>query len=241
MRAMRPSLLAFAAALILAPLAAHASPQRGEELYRMNCASCHGEGGEGSTRGPSLLEKSSADIHFMLDTGRMPAANVWEEESHKQPAFSYADIDAIVAYVHSFSSHPDTSLPIVQGGDANRGRLLFAANCAQCHGAGAQGASTGYDIVAPSLLHATVFQVAEAIRAGPLHMPKFGRDVLSDRDVDDIARYVNTLQTNREGERSVNAGGMSLGDVGPVAEGLIGWLVGLGVLILFVRFIGTTQ
>jgi ubiquinol-cytochrome c reductase cytochrome c subunit len=72
-------------------------------------------------------------------------------------------------------------------------------------------------------------------------MPKFGRDVLSDRDVDDIARYVNTLQTSREGERSVNAGGMSLGDVGPVAEGLIGWLVGLGALILFVRFIGTTE
>lgn len=238
---MRPSLFAFAAALLLAPVAAGASMERGQELYQRSCASCHGEAGQGSSRAPSLAGKSRADIHFMLDTGRMPAANAWEDETHKQPAFGSADIDAIVAYVQSFSAHPDTSLPSVHAGDANRGRLLFAQNCAHCHGAGAQGASTGYDMVAPSLMHATDFQVGEAIRAGPLLMPKFGRDVLSDRDVDDIARYVDTLQTNREGERSVNAGGMSLGDVGPVAEGFIGWLVGLGALVLFVRFIGTTE
>lgn len=177
----------------------------------------------------------------MLDTGRMPAATSWEEELHKQPAFNYADIDAIVTYVESFSLHPDTSLPAVAGGNVNRGRALFASNCAQCHGAAGQGASTGYRIVAPSLLHASVFQVAEAVRAGPLLMPRFGTDVLSDADVNDIARYVNYLQTRRTGEGSVNAGGISLGDVGPVAEGLIGWIVGLGLLILFVRVIGTAE
>lgn len=237
---MRPIIIALA--LLLIPAAARAaSADRGQLLYDTRCASCHGENGQGSPRAPALIGKSAADVHLMLDTGRMPAASSWEEELHKQPAFGYADIGAIVSYVESFSLHPDTALPVVAGGDVNHGRALFASNCAQCHGAAAQGASTGYRIVAPSLLHASVFQVAEAVRAGPLLMPKFGPDVLSDADVNDIARYVNYLQTNRSGEASVNAGGISLGDVGPVAEGLIGWLVGLGLLMLFVRFIGTTD
>lgn len=237
---MRPILIALAL-LLVPPAARAASTDRGQLLYETRCSSCHGENGQGSPRAPSLIGKPAADVHLMLDTGRMPAASSWEEELHKQPAFSFADIDAIVSYVQSFSLHPDTALPVVAQGDVNRGRALFASNCAHCHGAAGQGASTGYRIVAPSLLHASVFQVAEAVRAGPLLMPKFGPDVLSDADVNDIARYVNYLQTNRAGEASINAGGISLGDVGPVAEGLIGWLVGLGILVLFVRFIGTND
>jgi len=235
---MRPIIIAL---LLVLPAAPAAAADRGQTLYETRCASCHGDNGQGSPRAPSLIGKPAADVHLMLDTGRMPAASSWEQELHKQPAFSYADIDAVVSYVESFSLHPDTALPLVVQGDVNRGRALFASNCAQCHGAGGQGASTGYQIVAPSLLHASVFQVAEAVRAGPLLMPKFGPDVLNDADLNDVASYVNYLQTNRTGEASINAGGISLGDVGPVAEGLIGWLVGLGILVLFVRSIGTTE
>ena len=35
-------------------------------------------------------------------------------------------------------------------------------------------------------------QVAEAIRAGPGVMPRFGHDVLSERNIDDIASYIGS-------------------------------------------------
>jgi len=213
----------------------------GKALYAMNCASCHGTVGQGSNVAPGLIGKSAADIHLMLDTGRMPASVPYLDEIHEQPRFTFPQMTAITDYVLSFDVKPDRSLPEVSGGDPTRGRELFAENCAACHGATGDGASVGSNDVAPSLMNATVFQVGEAIRAGPGIMPRFGRDVLSDADVDDIARYVNALQTQAGPAADENAGGAALAHTGPVAEGLVAWLFGISALLIFVRSIGTTR
>jgi ubiquinol-cytochrome c reductase cytochrome c subunit len=63
--------------------------------------------------------------------------------------------------------------------------------------------------------------------------------VLSDQDVSDIARYVNYAQTQAGARNGEDAGGFSLAHLGPVAEGFVAWLFGLGALALFVRAIGT--
>ena len=213
----------------------------GRALYMMHCASCHGIAGHGSAIAPGLIGKPAADIHLMLDTGRMPASVPYLDEIHEQPRFTQPQMTAIVDYVLSFDRHPDRSLPQVSGGDAVRGRALFIENCAACHGATGNGASVGANDVAPSLMSATVFQVGEAIRAGPGIMPRFGRDVLSDRDVDDIARYVNAVQTGSPPAQNENIGGITLAHVGPVAEGFVAWFFGMGALLLFVRGIGSTR
>jgi ubiquinol-cytochrome c reductase cytochrome c subunit len=132
-------------------------------------------------------------------------------------------------------------LPRVRPGNVQHGATLFIANCAPCHGTVGQGDSVGENNVAPSLCNATVFQVAEAIRAGPSIMPRFGPDVLSDRDVDDVARYVNYMQTAPGGRTSTDPGGFTLEHVGPVAEGFIAWFFGIGFLVLSLRWIGTTE
>ncbi len=208
----------------------------GASLYAEQCASCHGAIGQGSSVAPPLIGKSAADVHFMLDTGRMPAAVSYEQEMHKPAQFTYLQIGEIVGYVMSFTAKPDRALPLVERGNVERGRGLFAQNCEACHGVTGSGASVGYAMVAPSLSQATVFQVAEAIRVGPGVMPRFGSDVLSARDVDDIAWYVNYLQT-----QSYNPGGLALANIGPVAEGFVAWVFGIGLLVLFVRLIGTTD
>jgi ubiquinol-cytochrome c reductase cytochrome c subunit len=197
--------------------------------------------GEGSTIAPSLIGKSASDVHLMLDTGRMPAAVPFLNEVHVAPAFSFQQIDRIVDYVERLSPHADRSLPRVGPGNVQHGAKLFIANCAPCHGTVGQGDSVGANNVAPSLGSATVFQVAEAIRAGPSVMPRFDRDVLSDQDVSDIARYVNYLQTAPGGPIGTDPGGFTLEHVGPVAEGFVAWFFGIGFLVLFLRAMGTTE
>ncbi|MBV9648186.1 MAG: c-type cytochrome [Candidatus Eremiobacteraeota bacterium] len=221
------------------PVVAH-SAAPGKELYETRCATCHGEKAQGSSIAPSLIGKSAADIHLMLDTGRMPASLPYLNEIHQQPRFTYAQMSVLVRYIQTFTPHPDTSLPLLMPGNPVRGRTLFAENCAVCHGAAADGASVGADNVAPSLRNATVFQVGEAIHAGPEIMPRFGPDVLSAQDVDDIAWYINALQTDSI-PPAEDPGGLSLAHVGPVAEGFVAWFFGIGLLVVVVRFIAATK
>jgi ubiquinol-cytochrome c reductase cytochrome c subunit len=230
-------------ALALAPVWARAAAggEGAAALYMTHCSSCHGDNGQGSNVAPSLIGKSAADIHLMLDTGRMPAAVPYVNEIHHEPRFTDAQMMALVRYVQTFSPEADPSLPKILPGDVRHGRALFAENCAQCHGSAGDGASVGESNVAPSLMNATVFQVAEAIRAGPEVMPRFGPDVLSDRDVSDIARYINFVQTQSDRPNGENAGGFSLAHVGPVAEGAVAWLFGIGALTLLIRRLGTTD
>ena len=227
------------ALLALAPALVRAADD-GPALYGTYCSSCHGARGEGTHLAPSLIGRSAADVHFMLDSGRMPAPASGVNEIPRVPRFTYAQIDAIVRYVSSFSAASrSSSLPLVTAGNVAHGATLFAANCAQCHGAVGDGASVGGANVAPDLATASVFQIAEAIRSGPGVMPRFGPTLLSDRDVNDIAYYVNYVETHADAPAGPDAGGFPLAHVGPVAEGLIAWIFGIGALVLFVRGVGT--
>ena len=53
----------------------------GGEIYRTNCAMCHGSGGggldqDGPAGGPSLIGVGPASVDFMIRTGRMPMTRV---------------------------------------------------------------------------------------------------------------------------------------------------------------------
>lgn len=225
---------------LLALIPIRAQGDQGPALYAIYCASCHGARGQGSHDAPALIGKPAVDVHFMLDSGRMPASAPNVNEIPRQPRFTQKQIADIVRYVLTFSPvHPNAALPNVVLGNATRGRALFAANCAQCHGAAGDGASVGGADVAPDLSAATVFEVGEAIRAGPGVMPRFAPQVLSDRDVDDIAAYIEVARTQPDEPNGIDSGGFPLAHVGPVAEGIVAWFIGLGALVLFVRRIGT--
>ena len=71
----------------------------------------------------------------------------------------------------------------------------------------------------PPLGDATAVQVAEAVRIGPYVMPRFSQRQLSDRELDSIIAYVQYAQ------HPDDRGGLSLGHLGPVPEGLVAWLV----------------
>ena len=222
--------------LIVGPRAGgqESSTSEGARLFATGCASCHGPEGEGTENAPSLVGVGTAAADFMLSTGRMPLADPDQEPTRQPPKYSAEEIEALVAYVASLGPGGE-SIPFVslEGGDLALGRDLYSGNCLACHGAGAQGASVGAGQLAPSLHRATPVQVAEAVRVGPGPMPPFGDELIDQRQLDSLVGYVMNLRTES------NPGGLDLGRVGPVVEGFVGWVVGLGLLLLVIRLTGT--
>jgi ubiquinol-cytochrome c reductase cytochrome c subunit len=147
----------------------------------------------------------------------------------RDPVFSDEQIRALVDYVAGLGGGP--AIPDVQvtGADLARGRDLFISSCAACHGAGAGGDAVGGGFVAPPLLGVDAVIVGEAIRTGPGAMPIFGPGQVSDGDLDAIAAYLVYLQDDAA------PGGLTLGGEGPVVEGYVAWIVGMGLLLLAVR------
>ena len=74
--------------------------------------------------------------------------------------------------------------------------------------------------------------MAEAIRTGPANMPRFSGN-LTDAQVADITSYVTEKLQHPQ-----NPGGFALGGVGPVAEGFVALLIGVGGLALICFWIG---
>jgi len=204
----------------------------GKVIYDSSCAACHGMQGEGTPNGPALTASGAASADFMLRTGRMPLSAPGQPVTRGRPAFSDADIQALVAYVASLGTGPP--IPGVQvndNSDLAAGRAAYIANCAACHGAGGSGDAVGGGFVAPPLLDTAPTQVGEAIRIGPGVMPVFDPNQISDKDLSSIAAYLASLR-----DRS-SPGGISVGGVGPVAEGYIAWLIYLTAFLLVVRWI----
>ena len=80
-----------------------------------------------------------------------------------------------------------------QGADTQKGRQLFATNCAVCHGQsgrsvmpGAPNFDRGEGLLRPD------FTLLAAIRAGKNAMPAF-QGILLDRDILDVIAYLRTL------------------------------------------------
>ncbi|MEV0157305.1 c-type cytochrome [Micromonospora sp. NPDC050686] len=214
------------------PTPNRAGGARGEELFRQNCASCHGQQGQGSQRGPSLVGVGPASVDFQLSTGRMPIPHEIPQPGRGEPVFSSDEIAALVDHVGSFGGG-GPQIPRVAPGSLTAGRELYAANCAPCHGATGSGAPLTNGWIAPPLYEATSVQVAEAIRVGPGLMPVFPSQVLTDEQVNDLTTYVRRL-----GSEHLDRGGNPLGRLGPLAEGLVGWIVTLGLLVAAARWLG---
>ena len=263
MSRLRPVLVVVALTLfgLAASTAAAATPtgpdplvEEGRELYLTGCASCHGaEGsgvrivepadgigdevltdaaGDGELRGPSLRESGEAAAFYYLSTGRMPLGNSDDQPRRKEPAYDAEEIDALVAYVGSLGDGPPVPDIHLDDADVAEGGVLFRANCQACHSAFGSGGALSYGRAAPSLHSSEPTEVGAAVRVGPGQMPVFGPDAISDEELDDVAAYVELLRTPD------NPGGLQIGRNGPVPEGFVVWLFGIGGLLLVVAWIG---
>lgn len=207
--------------------------RNGRDLYQVACSTCHGLEGQGSPLGPSLIGVGAASADFYLSTGRMPLDNPGEQAQRKKPAFTPLQIRQLVAYVASLGSGPPVPDVDWEHADLAEGNLLYANNCAPCHSSAGAGGALGHSTYAPALGPATPTQVAEAIRIGPGAMPRFGPETFDEEQLAAIVRYVQYLKD------PADPGGHPLGRLGPIPEGFVAWVVGLGLLLVACRWIGT--
>ncbi|MFI0791039.1 c-type cytochrome [Streptomyces lydicus] len=204
--------------------------KEGKKLYAVGCASCHGTGGQGTSDGPSLVGVGAAAVDFQVGTGRMPAQQPGAQVPRKKPIYNDAQREQLAAYVASLGpgpSVPDKSQYSSDGANIGKGGELFRTNCAQCHNFTGKGGALTNGKFAPTLEGVDPKHIYEAMQTGPQNMPSFGDGSLSKQNKKDIIAYLGAVN----GDESESPGGLDLGGLGPVSEGLFGYIFGLGALV----------
>jgi ubiquinol-cytochrome c reductase cytochrome c subunit len=196
----------------------------GSKLFLANCAICH-LGGKG---GPSLGGVGAAAVDFQVGTGRMPLTRPGTVQAQRNEVkFTPQQIAALGAFVATFGPGPSVPDPrYTKGnGDIAKGNELFKVNCAMCHNFAGSGGALTRGKYAPSLRDSTGKHIYEAMTTGPESMPVFNDQNISPTDKNNIVSYLHDLDKNK------NPGGLSLGNLGPVSEGMFVWVFGLGLLV----------
>jgi ubiquinol-cytochrome c reductase cytochrome c subunit len=211
--------------------------EHGYQLYAGNCSTCHGSRGEGITHkrairgaadqtglGPTLIGVGALAADFYLRTGYMPLAQANAQPRRSRVLFSDRELRALIAYVASLGPGPAIPSPHPERGNLSDGLKLFTEHCAGCHQVVAEGGYVTGAFVPPIKSDPPV-RIAEAVRTGPYLMPKFSKKQISDADLDSIIRYVEYAKHPHD------AGGWSIGHVGPVPEGLVAWFIAMVAIV----------
>ncbi|HWF09139.1 MAG TPA: cbb3-type cytochrome c oxidase subunit II [Bryobacteraceae bacterium] len=172
--------------------------KRGLQLYARNCASCHGRKGAGDGRGAAALRPRPTNFtehEYTLDRVSFALWNGVAGTS--MPAWrdlTTQDLSDVAAVIRSFHAGGSGQAP---ANDA--GRLIYEAQCAQCHGqdgAGDGPASTRFSVAATNFrtsradLEASTRAVRDGVEGTPM-APWTSR--LSDTELQNVAGYVRSF------------------------------------------------
>jgi mono/diheme cytochrome c family protein len=183
----------------------------GAQLFAENCAVCHGSNGEGRVGAELSKDWPSVRPDLRVKTGieagvpgsPMPA---WSQENGGP--LTDDEIEALTLYILSWETGglpdlsptptftprpPITPIPDVEG-DPNRGAVLYAENCAVCHGPngeGRVGASLAKDWPAlrPDLRVKSVIE--HGVAGSPMSAwSQANGGPLTDEDINDIVAFI---------------------------------------------------
>jgi ubiquinol-cytochrome c reductase cytochrome c subunit len=227
--------------------ATQAQVEKGRQLFLVSCAFCHGQNGEGvltqggSQYGPALTDVGAAAVDFQVGTGRMPMANPGVQAPRKEAVFSDEEIADLAAYVASLGTGPaipDKDMYSTEGMSdqqveelVQRGGQIFLANCTACHNFEGSGGAMPRGGFAPHIRGVDGKYIYEAMLTGPQSMDTFSDGNIPPEDKKAVIAYLDHLNDDP------SYSGLTLGGLGPVSEGLIAWVVGLGFLVGFAVWI----
>ena len=207
-----------------------ASVDEGRALFAANCSSCHGLQAQGSDAAPSLIGVGAASVDFQVGTGRMPLKADSAQAPEKQTQFTAEEVTALAAYVASLAPGPaipseEITTPLSDPERIAEGNEIFRTNCAMCHNVVGAGGALTQGKYAPSLEGTTGAYIYEAMQTGPQSMPVFSDANITPEQKQSIISYISAAQSEP------SPGGLNLGAIGPVAEGLFAWAAALVALI----------
>ncbi len=189
----------------------------GQNLYAQNCASCHGDFGEGgpnpARRDDVIAPISSSEYLRTRDDTTLRAIITEGQPNFGMSPFGSAyggpleedEIDSIVAYMRSWEQNPPVELPpeVAPGPSAISGAEIYASVCAQCHG------SEGEGLIGPSLRDEK-FQsqnsdedIFTTINLGheATSMIAWGGILTSDQ-IQELVTYIRSLRSEETGQPS---------------------------------------
>lgn len=188
-----------------------ADPQRGRELFRVKCGTCHTLAQAGSTAqvGPNLDDAFAAAREEGNDSdtieGVVKAQVEYPRPNNGNSAVSMPadivtgqDLDDVAAYVGEWAGVPGAAPPMVPGGP---GAQVFANNgCGNCHtfAAAESGGVTGPDLdeVLPgqtdAMVKESIVEPNAQIAKGypPNVMPQNFGETLSPKEIEDLVQYL---------------------------------------------------
>ena len=216
--------------------------KEGQQLFKANCASCHGVNAEGRATGtgdqiagPALAGVGAAAVDFQMGTGRMPMRQPGVQAARGNVVFDQEQIDKVAAYIASLA--PGPAVPSEEDvdpakGDPAVGGEIFRVNCAMCHNFAGSGGALTRGKYAPSLMDVEPKHIYEAMDTGPQSMPVFNDGNLTPEDKRDVISFLKAV------EEAPVQGGHQLGSLGPVTEGWFIWFFGLGILLAAAVWLG---
>ena len=206
-----------------------AAIDEGREIFLKGCSSCHGLNAEGGEIAPSLIGVGAASVDFQVATGRMPMADMSTQAMRKTPVYNAEEVYALAMYVASLAPGPEIPteemLNYERDGSTAEGGELFRTNCAMCHNFAAQGGALTQGKYAPTLMGVEPRHIYEAMVTGPQSMPVFSDKTITPEEKLSMIKWIKAA------EAEPNLGGATMGRIGPVSEGLLAWVLGLGLLI----------
>jgi ubiquinol-cytochrome c reductase cytochrome c subunit len=206
----------------------------GQAIYQRSCITCHGANLQGVPhRGPSLIGVGEAAVYFQVHTGRMPLVRQEAEAQDKPPIFNEQQIEQLMAYVQANGGGPTLPTGDLRDGRLAEGGELFRLNCASCHNTVGEGGALSSGKAAPSLYEADDMTIYTAMLSGPENMPVFGDNQITPDQKRAIINYIQTIKAQAD------PGGQGIGRIGPVSEGLVLWVVGIGVLMFGIFWMGS--
>lgn len=191
--------------------------EQGRQLFRENCAVCHGTHGKGGVGVPLALPEfidSTDDEYLRLTILHGRPGRIMPTFSHMHEK----EIDSIIAYMRSWTGHPGKKYARERiKGDVSRGEEIFKQRCVSCHGAtGEGGHGTGVTfsrprdlpILAPALNNpgflsaASDAMVRDTLTHGRKGTPmiSFSEAGLSKADINDVVAYVRSFEKNHQNQ-----------------------------------------